>query len=171
MKEANLQALGSGDTKYSFDGPHADLLERFESPFWQTQERKERGQLDGDAPVRNPHGAGGSLHIEIPEFTSLCPKTGQPDFATIVVDYVPRQWCVESKSLKLYLGSFRNAGEFHETCTATIINDLISLLEPYQIRVEGRFTPRGGIPFWPTAQWMHPELQQQQQPSRIVTPG
>lgn len=170
MKEASLQALGSGDTKYSFDGPHPDLLERFESPFWQTKERKDRGQSDADAPVRNPHGATGTLHIEVPEFTSLCPKTGQPDFAKIILDYVPRQWCVESKSLKLYLGSFRNAGEFHETCTATIINDLISLLEPYQIRVEGQFTPRGGIPFWPTAQWVHPELQQPQEQSRLVVP-
>ena len=169
MKEAKLQALGKGDTKYEFDGPHFHLLERFESPFWQTPDRKERGELEDDAPVRNPNGAGGSVHIEAPEFTSLCPKTGQPDFATIILDYVPRRWCVESKSFKLYLGSFRNAGEFHETCTAKIINDLIELLEPYQIQVQGKFTPRGGIPFWPTASWVHPELQQGQE-RRIIAP-
>lgn len=172
MKEAKLEALGSTKTDYLFDGPHNHLLERFESPFWQTPERQEAGELEEGAAVRNEFGAGGSVHIEIPEFTSLCPKTGQPDFATIVVDYVPRQWCVESKSIKLYLGSFRNAGEFHETCTATIINDLIRLLEPFQIQVIGRFTPRGGIPFWPTATWTHPELQQQakEAPSRIIAP-
>jgi len=171
MKEANLSALGSGDTKYDFDGPNSDLLEKFESPFWQTAEREAGGLLEDGARIRNPVGANGTLHIEVPEFTSLCPKTGQPDFATIVIDYMPRQWCVESKSLKLYLGSFRNAGEFHETCTATIINDLVRLLEPLQIQVVGKFTPRGGIPFWPTATWVHPDLQpKQQEGPRILAP-
>lgn len=171
MKEAKLNSLGSSQTEYKFNGPHAELLERFESPFWQTPDRKDAGLTTSDATVRNKNGAAGTVHIEVPEFTSLCPKTGQPDFATIIVDYVPRQWCVESKSLKLYLGSFRNAGEFHETCTATIINDLIDLLQPFQIRVEGRFTPRGGIPFWPTAMWTNPELQGGQgQGGRVVAP-
>lgn len=78
-----------------------------------------------------------------------CPLTGQPDFATIVIDYVPRDRCVESKSLKLYLMSFRNHGEFHESCVARIFSDLTELLDPKKLVVEGRFTPRGGIPFWP----------------------
>ena len=90
------------------------------------------------------------IQMEIPEFTCLCPKTGQPDFATIIIQYVPNGKCVESKSLKLYLGSFRNHGEFHESCIARIANDLVALLDPLALRVKGEFTPRGGIPFWPT---------------------
>jgi 7-cyano-7-deazaguanine reductase len=171
MEEAKLEALGSTKTDYRFDGPHNELLEKFESPFWQTPENVAEGRTEDGSRVRNEHNAGGSIHIEVPEFTSLCPKTGQPDFATIIIDYIPRRWCVESKALKLYLGSFRNAGEFHETCTATIINDLIRLLEPAQIQVQGQFTPRGGIPFWPNAFWQHPELRQQgQEKSRIIAP-
>jgi 7-cyano-7-deazaguanine reductase len=138
MEEAKLEALGSTKTDYRFDGPHNELLEKFESPFWQTPENVAEGRTEDGSRVRNEHNAGGSIHIEVPEFTSLCPKTGQPDFATIIIDYIPRRWCVESKALKLYLGSFRNAGEFHETCTATIINDLIRLLEPAQIQVQGQ---------------------------------
>ena len=92
-----------------------------------------------------------------PEFTSLCPMTGQPDFATIVIDMEPDQWCVESKSLKLYLGSFRMHGEFHEACVCRIANDLVALLQPRWLRVEGRFTPRGGIPLWPKAEYRRPD--------------
>ena len=88
-----------------------------------------------------------------PEFTSLCPITGQPDFATIVIDYVPDKLCVESKSLKLYLGRFRQSGEFHEACVNRIANDLVKLLSPRYIKVEGRFTPRGGISIWPVAEY------------------
>jgi 7-cyano-7-deazaguanine reductase len=95
----------------------------------------------------------GELLIVAPEFTSLCPKTGQPDFATIEIKYSPAMLCVESKSLKLYLGSFRNHGAFHEECVATIAHDLIELLAPYKLEVIGKFTPRGGIPFWPTVRW------------------
>ncbi len=86
-----------------------------------------------------------------PEFTSLCPVTGQPDFAHIVIDYVPDQWLVESKSLKLYLGSFRNHGAFHEDCTVRIGRDLVGLLSPRWLRIGGYWYPRGGIPidvFW-----------------------
>lgn len=135
-----LKSLGNTDTNYAYPGPDANLLESFPNPF----------ALD----EFNPNGVTGTLNIVCPEFTSLCPKTGQPDFATIVIDYVPDLVCVESKSLKLYLGSFRNHGEFHEACVSRITNDLVSLLSPKYIKVVGQFTPRGGIPFWPTAEWM-----------------
>ena len=88
-----------------------------------------------------------------PEFTSLCPVTGQPDFATLVIDYAPAQWLVESKSLKLYLASFRNHGAFHEDCTVRVAKDLVGLLEPRWLRIGGYWYPRGGMPidvFWQT---------------------
>lgn len=86
-----------------------------------------------------------------PEFTSLCPKTGQPDFARIVIQYIPREKMVESKSLKLYLFSFRNHGDFHEDCINIILNDLVRLMNPRYIEVKGFFTPRGGISIHPFA--------------------
>jgi 7-cyano-7-deazaguanine reductase len=90
-----------------------------------------------------------------PEFTSLCPVTAQPDFAILVIDYVPRDWLVESKSLKLYLNSFRNHGAFHEDCTVAIGKRLAGLLEPRYLRIGGYWNPRGGIPidvFWQTGE-------------------
>lgn len=86
------------------------------------------------------------VRFAAPEFTSLCPITGQPDFAHLVIDYVPDDWLVESKSLKLFLGSFRNHGAFHEACTVDIANRLEQLLEPVWIRIGGYWYPRGGIP-------------------------
>ena len=86
-----------------------------------------------------------------PEFTSLCPKTGQPDFAKIIIQYIPRDRMVESKSLKLYLFSFRNHGDFHEDCVNIILNDLVKLMNPRYIEVKGIFTPRGGISIYPFA--------------------
>ncbi len=135
----NLKALGQGGTTYRYDKPDAGVLEAFPNPF--------------AMPERNPAGAVGTIHIECPEFTSLCPLTGQPDFAKIVIDYQPDQLCVESKSLKLYLNSFRMHGEFHESCVNRICNDLVRLLSPVRLTVRGEFTPRGGIPFWPTAEY------------------
>ena len=85
------------------------------------------------------------VKFNCPEFTSLCPKTGQPDFATIYISYVPDQKLVESKSLKLYLFSFRNHGDFHEDCVNIIMKDLIRLLDPKYIEVWGKFLPRGGL--------------------------
>lgn len=85
------------------------------------------------------------------EFTSLCPKTGQPDFAKIFVNYIAGAKMVESKSLKLYLFSFRNHGDFHEDCVQTICNDLVALMKPKYIEVIGEFTPRGGIAIFPFA--------------------
>jgi 7-cyano-7-deazaguanine reductase len=135
----DLSSLGSGSTTYRYDHPDAALLEAFPSPFAQ--------------PEINPAGVVGTLHIECPEFTCLCPMTGQPDFATIVIDYQPDALCVESKSLKLYLGSFRMHGEFHEASVNRICNDLVRLIKPVWLTVRGEFTPRGGIPFWPTAEY------------------
>ena len=85
------------------------------------------------------------VKFNCPEFTSLCPKTGQPDFANITISYVPDGRLVESKSLKLYLFSFRNHGDFHEDCVNIILDDLVKLLEPKYMEVWGRFTPRGGL--------------------------
>ena len=85
------------------------------------------------------------VKFNCPEFTSLCPITGQPDFATIYISYIPDVRMVESKSLKLYLYSFRNHGDFHEDCVNIIMNDLIKLMDPKYIEVWGKFTPRGGI--------------------------
>ena len=88
-----------------------------------------------------------------PEFTSLCPKTGQPDFGTIIINYIPRVEMVESKSLKLYLFSFLNHGDFHEDCVNIIMKDLIRLLDPRYIEVIGEFMPRGGISIFPFANY------------------
>jgi 7-cyano-7-deazaguanine reductase len=105
---------------------------------------------------RVPTGHAGTLYMvrfAAPEFTSLCPMTGQPDFAHIVIDYVPRDWLVESKSLKLYLASFRNHGAFHEDCTLDIAKKLVALLDPEWLRIGAYWYPRGGIPidvFWQT---------------------
>ena len=91
-----------------------------------------------------------------PEFTSLCPITGQPDFANITIRYIPNRRMVESKSLKLYLFSFRNHGDFHEDCVNIIMKDLIRLMEPRYIEVLGIFTPRGGIAIHPYANYGAP---------------
>jgi len=102
--------------------------------------------------VPNPHPDALYLaRFTAPEFTSLCPVTGQPDFAHLVIDYAPQDWLVESKSLKLYLTSFRNHGAFHEDCTVSIGLRLHELLQPRWLRIGGYWYPRGGIPidvFW-----------------------
>jgi 7-cyano-7-deazaguanine reductase len=134
-KMAGLKALGNSAVNkklYKRSRPDPKLLESFPMP-------KGQGMM--------------LLHIEAPEFTSLCPLTGQPDFAKIVIDYMPDGKCVESKALKLYLGSFRNHGSFHEAVVRKIADDLILLLDPKVMRVKGEFTPRGGIPFWPTVNY------------------
>ncbi|MEN3930820.1 preQ(1) synthase [Microvirga sp. W0021] len=113
----------------------------------------EAAQLDR---VPNPHtDVEYVARFTCPEFTSICPVTGQPDFATLMIDYVPGQWLVESKSLKLYLTSFRNHGAFHEDCTVAIGKRLVDLLEPKYLRIGGYWYPRGGIPidvFWQTGE-------------------
>jgi 7-cyano-7-deazaguanine reductase len=93
------------------------------------------------------------VRFTCPEFTSLCPITGQPDFAHLVIDYVPDGWIVESKSLKLFLNSFRNHGAFHEGCTLMVAERLVALLDPVWLRIGGYWYPRGGMPidvFWQT---------------------
>ena len=104
--------------------------------------------------VPNPHqGTHYLARFTQPEFTCLCPVTGQPDFAHLVIDYVPAGWLVESKSLKLYLGSFRNHGGFHEGTTVTVAKKLVEVLAPHWLRIGGYWYPRGGMPidvFWQT---------------------
>lgn len=126
-----LKALGTGHTVYEVTYA-PEVLEAFPNPhpelmMW--------------------------VRLNCPEFTSLCPKTGQPDFGEFTIQYVPKLSMVESKSLKLYLFSFRNHGAFHEECTAMIGHDLVSLLDPWYLEVEGRFRPRGGISIDPV--FMH----------------
>jgi 7-cyano-7-deazaguanine reductase len=102
----------------------------------------------------NPHA--GALYLArftAPEFTSICPVTGQPDFGILVLDYVPKDWIVESKSLKLLLQSFRNHGAFHEDCTLHVAKRVIAAIEPAWLRIGGYWNPRGGMPidvFWQT---------------------
>lgn len=119
----SLTQLGSKNNVYIFDY-NPDLLERFENKH-----------MGNDYFVK----------LNCPEFTSLCPITGQPDFATIYISYVPDKYLVESKSLKLYLFSFRNHGDFHEDCINIIMKDLIRNIDPKYIEVWGEFLPRGGI--------------------------
>jgi 7-cyano-7-deazaguanine reductase len=105
-----------------------------------------RGPSKELATFANPRpGRDYEIHFECPEFTCVCPMTGQPDFATIVIDYVPDQLCVELKSLKLYLWSYRAEGAFHEAVTNQILDDLVAALAPRRMTVTGRFAVRGGI--------------------------
>jgi 7-cyano-7-deazaguanine reductase len=105
---------------------------------------------------RVPNPQAGTLYLArftAPEFTSLCPVTGQPDFARLVIDYAPADWLIESKSLKLYLGAFRSHGGFHEDVTLSIAKKIVEVAEPAWLRIGGYWYPRGGIPidvFWQT---------------------
>ncbi len=132
-------------TEPSLLGKHAELAE---SP--------DKAVLDR---VPNPHADTHYVaRFTAPEFTSLCPITGQPDFAHLVIDYVPGRWLVELKSLKFYLASYRNHGAFHEDCTVAIGKRLAELLEPHFLRIGGYWYPRGGIPidvFWQTGKLPH----------------
>lgn len=96
--------------------------------------------FDNPKPERDFH-----IHMEIPEFTCLCPKTGQPDFATLILDYIADQKCVELKSLKLYIWSFRDQGAFHEAVTNQILDDLVEVTQPRFMRLTAKFYVRGGI--------------------------
>ena len=116
-----------------------------------TPDNPEKNILD---KVENPKkGVTYSIRFECPEFTSLCPVTGQPDFGYLLIDYVPKNYLVESKSLKLYLQSYRNHGAFHEDCSISIAQDLVDVLKPVWLRIGAYWYPRGGIPidvFWQT---------------------
>ena len=132
-EQDHLQALGQ---KAEYRQDYApEVLESFENKH-----------TDNDYWVR----------FNCPEFTTLCPITGQPDFAEIRIAYVPDRRMVESKSLKLYLFSFRNHGDFHEDCVNIIMKYLIRLMDPKYIEVTGFFTPRGGISIWPYANYGRP---------------
>jgi len=132
-KQEGLSALGHS-TPYSMDY-NPGVLETFVNKF-----------PDNDYWVR----------FNCPEFTTLCPITGQPDFAEIRISYIPDERMVESKSLKLYLFSFRNHGSFHEDCINIILKDLVSLMNPKYIEVSGFFTPRGGISIYPYVNYGRP---------------
>lgn len=132
--EDDLTLLGAGHTEYPKEYDPS-VLEAF--------------------PNRHP-GRDYFVKLNCPEFTSLCPITGQPDFATITISYVPDEKIVESKSLKLYLFSFRNHGEFHENCVNTILNDLVEKLSPRYMEVWGKFLPRGGISIDPYCNYGKP---------------
>lgn len=106
-------------------------------------------------PNPNP-GRDYTIRMRIPEFTCLCPKTGQPDFATIIVEYVPNRLCIELKSLKLYMWSYRNEGAFHEAVTNRILNDLVSACEPHFMRISAEFYVRGGIYTTVVTEHRHP---------------
>ena len=136
----DLTLLGNKQTKYSADYA-PEVLESFDNKH-----------PDNDYFVK----------FNCPEFTSLCPITGQPDFANIIISYVPDKKLVESKSLKLYLFSFRNHGDFHEDCVNIIMKDLIKLMDPKYIEVTGLFTPRGGISIYPYANYGRPGTKYEQ---------
>jgi len=127
---SRLTQLRSGRTEYRYENPEAGLLESF---------------THGDPDRRWVVG------LECSEFTSLCPITGQPDFGTILIHYVPDRLCVESKSLKLYLFAYRNHGAFHEDCVNRIADDLVARIAPKYLRVFGDFNVRGGIAIRPLA--------------------
>lgn len=128
---AGISHLGSNATEYPVDY-NPDLLETFDNKHPENEY---------------------VVTLDCPEFTTLCPKTGQPDFGHIVISYIPRERMVESKSLKLYLFSFRNHGDFHEDVVNIIMKDLQKLMDPKYIEVKGYFMPRGGISIHPFANW------------------
>lgn len=130
----NLTLLGNQNTEYLYKY-NPDILESVDNMH-----------VDRDYFVK----------FNCPEFTSLCPMTGQPDFATMYISFIPHEKLVESKSLKLYLFSFRNHGDFHEDCVNIIMNDLIKLIDPRYIEVWGKFTPRGGLSIDPYCNYGKP---------------
>lgn len=139
-----LRSLGNGGTiEEQMVGVDSSILERFLSPLRQ-------GQGDRGAGAGQCHGTI-EIKMEHDEFTCHCPVTRQPDYGRIHIQYTPMSWCVESKSLKLYLASFRDAAIFHEAVAQRICDDLVELLSPQYVRVTFEAAPRGGIAFVPTA--------------------
>lgn len=140
QKTDSLTKLGSQNTKYEYNNPSIDLLETFENTAGQ-----------------------GVVPFVCNEFSSLCPKTGQPDFAHIEIVYIPNKLCIESKSLKLYLFAFRNHGDFHEDVIHQIMQDIKEKIDPYFIRVYGDFNVRGGISIKPVAMEYKKEITKEQE--------
>jgi 7-cyano-7-deazaguanine reductase len=134
-------------TRVPYDNPTVSLLETFPNP----------------AP-----GSSWAVALECEEFTSLCPVTGQPDFGRLRIHYVPAERCVESKSLKLYLGAYRNHGAFHEECVNRVADDLTAALAPRFLRVRGDFRPRGGIAIRPVALRFAPGASQEERESCLL---
>lgn len=124
MKQKSKLLLGK-KTTYNYDNPSPKTLQAVDNPHQNTDY---------------------NIRLTCPEFTSICPITSQPDFAHIIIDYVPNNKIIESKSLKLYLFSYRNHGAFHENCTIQIAKDIISTIKPKWLRICGYWFPRGGIP-------------------------
>lgn len=122
--QQGITKLGMEKTEYSYKNPSIQILETFENP----------------SPGREY-----IIELRFPEFTSLCPKTGQPDFGEITIYYTPKEWCIESKSFKLYLFAFRQYGAFMESITNKIFNDCWTACSPSWMKVVGKFNPRGGM--------------------------
>ena len=133
---SGVSLLGNQNTKYDYDY-NPDVLETF------VNKHPENNYV---------------VTFDAYEFTSLCPKTGQPDLAKVVISYIPNRQMVESKSLKLYLFSFRNHGDFHEDCMNIVMKDLIKIMDPKYIEVKGIFAPRGGISIYPFCNWANPDF-------------
>ena len=131
-KVEHLQQLGSKRTDYKYDAPSMEILETFPNRY----------------PKRDYN-----IQFVFPEFTSLCPKTGQPDFATIEINYVPKGLCIESKSLKMYFFAYRTYGSFMETITNKILEDLVAVCSPKWMSVQGKFNARGGTVINVTAKY------------------
>jgi 7-cyano-7-deazaguanine reductase len=134
-QEMKNAVLGKKVTKFVFDKPSARILETFRNRY------AKRDYV---------------INIDIPEFTSICPLTGQPDFAIIHIRYIPDKKCIESKSLKLYIFSYRNFPEFHEDCVNRILEDCIKACKPRWVQVIGKFNARGGITITPITEYKRP---------------
>lgn len=132
MEGKGLKQLGSVDTTYAYNEPSKNILETFENKY----------------PNRDYN-----IQFIFPEYTSLCPKTGQPDFATIEINYIARNKCIESKSLKLYFFAYRQYGGFMETMVNKILEDLVNVCQPKAMTVVGKFNARGGVAINVTAQF------------------
>lgn len=140
MKKDNttsLKSLGSAKTEYKYKDPSYKILETFENKFQN----------------RDYH-----INFDFREFTSLCPKTGQPDFAEIFIEYIADKKCIETKSLKLYFFAYRNCGTFMETITNNILDDLVRACSPRRLKVVADFKARGGIRNVVTAEYKNPKL-------------
>jgi 7-cyano-7-deazaguanine reductase len=131
-KTDELRHLGSQRTEYKYDEPGPEILDTFLNKY----------------PNRDYQ-----VEFIFPEFTSLCPKTGQPDFAVIQIRYIPDELCIETKSLKLYFFAFRNFGGFMESITNKILEDLVNVCKPKWMEVIGKFNPRGGVTLNATAEY------------------
>ncbi|XPV75829.1 MAG: preQ(1) synthase [Desulfovibrio sp.] len=148
-KTQHLQTLGQGGaTKYQMDSPSADILEVFPNNY-----------------IGRPY----VVSISFPEYTSLCPMTGQPDFGTIVMEYIPDEKIVESKSFKLYMFAYRNHQSFMETLTNTMLDDFVGALDPLWCRVKGLFAPRGATDLHVFAEHFKTDAPKYQQVKELVS--